>query len=349
VITKRERFERTSRLEPVDRPPFVPAVYEHKAALIGETPSAVARDPDLLLAALRRELALYDPDILTVGVDVYNVEAEAQGCEVRYFETGPDVPAVAAPLLRSLREARGLKPPDPERSGRMPLFVETAARLVDSIGAEVPVRGAVTGPFSLAAALAGTAELLVAALDETAAVQDLLAFCGRVGVAYGRAFLRRGAGVALFDSQASPSASSPRLFRELVLPVYRDIVVPGLRAAGARHIPLIIGGDTTPIVDDLIATGATQLLCDWGADLEVFKKRCLAAGLALRASVDARLVHGGDEAAIREAARRLLARAGRHPGFLFGCGVIAYDTPTSHVLALREALDEFASSSPISR
>jgi uroporphyrinogen decarboxylase len=348
-MTKHERFERTSRLQPVDRPPFVPAVYEHKAALVGRTPSDVARDPDLLLAALRRELALYDPDILTVGVDVYNVEAEALGCEVRFFEAGPDVPAVAGPLLRSIRDARGLEPPDPERSGRMPLFVEVAAQLVESAGADMPVRGAVTGPFSLASALAGTAELLVAALDEPAEVRDLLALCGRISVAYGRAFLRRGAGVALFDSKASPSASSPRLFRELVLPVYRDVVMPGLRAAGARHIPLIIGGDTTPIVDDLIATGATQLLCDWGADLEVFTRRCLAAGRALRASVDARLVHHGDEARIREAARGLLARAGRHPGFFFGCGVVAYDTPASHVLALREALDEFALSLPISR
>ena len=343
-MTKYERFERTSRLQRVDRPPFVPAVYEHKAALVGGTPSSVARDPGLLLAALRRELALYDPDILTVGIDVYNVEAEALGSEVRFFEAGPDVPAVVAPLLRAPGEARGLRLPDPERNGRMPLFLEVAAQLAEAVGAEVPVRGAVTGPFSLASALVGTEELLVAALDEPAEVRDLLAFCGRVSIAYGRAFLRRGAGVALFDSKASPSASSPRLFHELVLPVYRDVVMPGLRAAGARHIPLIVGGDTTAIVGDLVATGATQLLCDWGADLEVFKTNCLAAGLAFRGSVDARLVHHGDEAGIREAARRLLSRAGRHPGFLFGCGVVAYDTPTRHVLALREALEEFASS-----
>ncbi|MDH4197561.1 MAG: hypothetical protein OEW05_09160, partial [Candidatus Aminicenantes bacterium] len=290
------------------------------------------------------ELAVYDPDVLTVGLDVYNVEAEALGCEVRFFEAGCDVPAVAGPLLRAPREAGGLRSPATERDGRMPLFLEVAARLVKEAGADLPVRGAVTGPFSLASALLGTEELLVAAVEQPAEVRDLLGFCGRVSVAFGTAFLLRGAGVVLFDSKATPSASSPRLFHELIMPVYRDVVAPGLRAAGARHIPLVIGGDTTSIAGDLVSTGATQLLCDWGADLEVFKARCLAAGLSFRGSVDARLVHRGDETDIREAARRLLARAGQHPGFLFGCGVVAYDTPTHHVLALREALEEFASS-----
>ncbi len=345
-MTKHERLERAFSLQPVDRPPFTPAVYEHKAALIGETPSSVARSACLLAAALRRELAVYDPDILTVGVDVYNVEAEALGCEVRFFEAGPDVPAVAAPLLGTPGEARGLHPPDPERDGRMPLFLEVAALLAEEAGTDLPVRGALTGPFSLASALLGTEELLVAALEQPAETRDLLVFCGRAAVAYGEAFLRRGVGVALFDSKASPAASSPRLFHELIMPVYRDLVTPGLRAAGARHLPLIIGGNTTSIVGDLVATGATQLLCDSDSDLEVFKARCLAAGMAFRGSVDARLVHHGNEASIRAAARRLLARAGRHPGFLFGCGVVAYDCPPRHVLALREALEEHAASAP---
>ena len=98
-MTKRERFERTLALEPADKVPFVPAVYEHKARLVGRSPSEVCRDLDLLTEALEKELEIYDPDALTVGIDVYNVEAEAAGCEGRYFGRSPDVPAVAAPLI----------------------------------------------------------------------------------------------------------------------------------------------------------------------------------------------------------------------------------------------------------
>jgi uroporphyrinogen decarboxylase len=340
-MTKRERVERTYAFEPADRVPFVPAVYEHKARLVGRSPSEVCVSLDLLLEALARELEVYDPDVLTVGLDVYNVEAEAVGCEVRYFGASPDVPAVAAPLLEGPRGLDRLRRPDPGRDGRMPLFLEAAERVARGKGRDLVVRGAVTGPFSLACALAGTEAVLIATLEEPPFVRDLLAFAAQVAVDFGTAFLARGVEPVLFDSKASPAAASPRVFHEFVMPVYRDLVVPGLRKAGARTLPLIIGGDTTPVLEDLLATGAGQLLCDAGADLERFLKRCRDERRALRASVDARLVHTGRPAEIREEARRILTRAAGQRGFLFGCGVVAYDCDPANVVALREARDEF--------
>lgn len=343
-MTKRERVEMALAFEPVDKVPFVPAIYEHKARLIGRSPSEVARSGDLLVEALEKELETYDPDVLTVGLDVYNVEAEAVGCEVRYFGAGPDVPAVAGPLLEGPGGIGRLRRPDPGRDGRMPLFVDAAARLARDRGRDLIVRGAVTGPFSLACALAGTEQLLVATVEEPGFAREILAFASGVTVDFGRAFLERGVEPVLFDSKATPAASSPRVFREFVLPAYRDLVVPALRAAGARMLPLIIGGDTTPILEDLLATGAGQLLCDAGADLDRFVARCAEEKRALRASVDARLVHTGRPGRIREEARGLLLRLVGRTGLLFGCGVVGYDCEPQNVLALREARDEFARS-----
>jgi uroporphyrinogen decarboxylase len=341
-MTKRQRVERTWAGQTVDKVPFVPAVYEHKARLIGRSPSEVCRSLDLLLEALDRELEVYDPDVLTVGIDVYNVEAEAAGCEVRYFGASPDVPAVAAPLLDGPGGLGRLRRPDPGRDGRMPLFVEAAARLARAKGRDIVVRGALTGPFSLACALAGTEEVLVATIESPAFVRELLDFSARIAVDFGTAFLSKGVEPVLFDSKASPGAASPRVFREFVLPVYRDVLVPGLLLAGARSLPLIIGGDTTPILEDLLATGAGQLLCDAGADLSLFLEKCGEAKRALRASVDARLVHTGKPEEVREEAGRILGRISGRPGLLFGCGVVAYDCDPRNVLALREARDEFA-------
>ena len=340
-MTKRERLERTLSLEPADKVPFVPAVYEHKARLVGRSPSEVCRSSDLLLEALEKELEIYDPDALTVGIDVYNVEAEAAGCEVRYFGRDPDVPAVAAPLLGGPGELGKLGRLDPARDGRMPLFVETAARLRKDRGRDLVVRGALTGPFSLASAVAGSEGLLVATVEDPAFVRGLVAWAARTAVDLGTAYLERGVEPVLFDSKASPAAASPRVFREFVLPAYRDVVIPALGRAGAKGTPLIIGGDTTAILGDLIGTGAPQLLCDAGADLVAFLGRCRAERRALRASVDARLVHSGPPEAIRAEARRILAAAEGQPGFLFGCGVVAYDCDPRNVIALREARDAF--------
>jgi len=343
-MTKRERVETACGFGVSDRPPFVPAVYEHKAALVGRSPSEVCRNGALLHEALLRELEIYDPDVLTAGVDVYNVEAEALGCPVRYFEDSNDVPAVASPLLREARGVEAFEIPDPERDGRMPLFLEAARRILNDKGKDIVVRGALTGPFSLACALLGTEQVLIGTADDPAAIARLLEFCGRVTVAYGRAFQARGAGVVIFDSKASPGAASPRVFRDLVLPVYRDLVMPSLAAAGAKRVPLIIGGDTTSILEDMLRTGAGQLLCDAGADLEAFKKRCREERRPFRVSMDARLVHRGTPAEIRAEAGRLLDATRGQPGLFFGCGVVAYNTPPENVLALRFALEEFSSS-----
>ena len=343
-MTKRERVERTWACQPVDKTPFVPAVYEHKARLIGRSPSEVCRSLDLLLEALEKELEVYDPDLLTVGLDVYNVEAEAVGCEVRYFGAAPDVPAVAGPIVAGPADLGRLRRPDPGRDGRIPLMVEAAARLRRAVGPGLVVRGALTGPFSLACALAGTEAVLVATIEDPAFVRGLLAFAAEVAVDLGTAFLGRGVEPVLFDSKASPGAASPRVFRAFVLPVYRDVVMPRLREAGARSLPLIIGGDTTPILEDLLATGAGQLLCDAGGDLALFARRCREERRALRASVDARLVHTGLPDKIRDEGRGLLRRMAGQPGLLFGCGVVAYDCDPRNVLALREARDEFARS-----
>jgi len=345
-MTKRERLERALSLRPADKVPFVPAVYEHKARLIGRSPSEVCRSAGLLREALEKEVELYDPDALTVGLDVYNVEAEAAGCEVRYFGREPDVPAVTAPLISGPADLRKLGRIDPTRDGRLPLFLGTAARLREDRGRDMVVRGAVTGPFSLASAVAGSEALLVATIEDPAFVRRLVAWAARTAADIGTAFLERGVEPVLFDSKASPAAASPRIFREFVLPAYRDLVFPALGEAGARRTPLIIGGDTTAILEDLLRSGAGQLLCDAGADLGLFLARCRAERRAVRASVDARLVHAGPPEAVRAEARRILEAAAGQPGFLFGCGVVAYDCEPRHVIALRDARDEFGRPGP---
>lgn len=339
MLSKRERVETVYRLEKADRIPFVPAVYEHKARLIGRTPSQVCRDPELLHRALLRELEVYDPDMLVVGIDVYNVEAEALGCQVRYFEDSSDVPAVISRVLDSPDGLERLAVPDPQTDGRMPLFVEVAGALARELGGGMIIRGAVSGPFSIASELLGAERFLVAAIEEPDFARRLLQFAGRVTAAFGAAFLARGAEVILFDSRATPRLSSPRVFRELLLPVYRDEVMPGLRAAGARYLPLIIGANTTPVLEELIQTGATQLLCDFDADIPRFRRRCAEAGLPWRLNVDPRLLARGPRNAIRDSVRRALEPVADAPGLLLGTGVIAYDCDPENVLEVRRALD----------
>jgi uroporphyrinogen decarboxylase len=339
-MTKRERVEAVYRMEKADRIPFVPAIYEHKARLVGRSPSEVCRNRELLHSALHRELEVYAPDMLVVGIDVYNIEAEALGCKVVYFDDSHAVPGIVAPLMAGPEDFHRLGLPDPERDGRMPLFLDVAERLQKEIGDGMIVRGAVSGPYSMAAMVLGAEQFVCATVEDPGFARRLVEFCARVAVEFGKAFVARGVEPIIFDSRATPKLASPRVFRGLVTPIYRDFVLPELKAAGARFVPLIIGGNTTSVIDDLIATGATQLLCDHSSDLAQFGAKCRQAGVSFRANVDAVLVNRGTADEVRRAALKILSVCGQQPGFLLGCGVLDYNANPEVVCAIRHALEQ---------
>jgi uroporphyrinogen decarboxylase len=341
-MTKRERVEKVYRLEPADRIPYVPAIYEHKAALVGKSPSEVCRNADDLHQALLRELALYDADMLVIGIDVYNVEAEALGCRVVYFEDSNDVPGIVEPIVSSPADLRKLGVPDPTSAARMPVYLEVARRLGREIGAEVIVRGAVTGPYSMAAELVGAEKFVLLTVDDPQFAREVIDFCAHVTVEFSKSFLALGVEPIIFDSRATPTLASPRIVRQLLVPVYRDYVIPELKNAGGRYLPLIIGGNTTSVIDDLIATGATQFLSDRPANLAKWCEKALAARVPVRANVDAILANNGPVGAIRRQAMEILRDHHQHPGFLLGCGVIAYDGNPDHVHAIRQAIADVA-------
>jgi len=61
---------------------FSPSVYEHAAAMIGRSPWDTSRDPDLLYAGHKAAFLKYHHTPVVVGIDIYNLEAEAYGAKV---------------------------------------------------------------------------------------------------------------------------------------------------------------------------------------------------------------------------------------------------------------------------
>lgn len=338
-MTGRERIEHLLAGRPADRVPFCPAVYEHKAALIGTTPSRMSRDPALLERALLREAELYRADLMVVGCDVYNVEAEAAGCEVRFSETN-DVPSIVTRVLEPGDDLSRLKIPDPETDGRMPVFLEAGRKTAAILGREIIIRGALSAPFSLAAELVGAERLLLALIDDPGWIKRLLDRIAGIVNAYGRAFHRRGLGVILFDSHAAPPLVPPRIYKEVVLPATASVISYFRGELGLPFVPYIMGGNTEPLLDLILATGSNNILCDFPADLATFVSRLSGKPVLLRANIDPRFLLAASPGEIRARTREVLAIGRRHPGFLLGTGILPYDIDPEKVVAVRDALDE---------
>ncbi|NOY79120.1 MAG: hypothetical protein GXO76_14805 [Calditrichaeota bacterium] len=336
-MTSKERVEKLLAGEPIDRVPFEPAIYEHKAFLIGKTPSEVAQSEELLLQSLRKEHEIYGADFLVVGLDVYNVEAEALGCSVRFFENA-DVPAISEPILESPEEVERLKLPNPETDGRMPLFLSAAEKLAGERGEDVVIRGALSGPFSLASELLGMEKLLIETFSNPESVTKLLNFATDVLIAYADAFLDRGVGIVSFDSRCAPPLISPDMYRETVFPFHRKLMMH-LKERGETVRALIIGGDTLPLNPFLKDTGANILLADFTVDLEEAFQTVAGSQVVLRANLDPFVLSQGRPEEIETAARNVVAAGLQHRRFMMGTGIVPYDTPPEKVQIVKKIVE----------
>ena len=132
---------------------FAPSVYEHAAALIGETPWRVSRDPEFLFRAHAEAFRLYRHSPVVVGIDIYNLEAEAYGATIA-TPAGNDIPSICVHPCPASDGIVKLNLLDPKRAGRIPMVIETGRRLARALP-EADIRIPVSGSFSLACNLVG--------------------------------------------------------------------------------------------------------------------------------------------------------------------------------------------------
>lgn len=325
--------------EETGRIPFAPAVYEHKAFLINKTPSQVAKDPELLTESIFEEYSVYQPDLLTVGLDVYNIEAEAIGGKVKYYPDSCDVPVFKGPLVTSEADLRQLSIPDPHADGRMPVMLDVGKRVIDELGSEVLIRGAISGPFTLACSLAGQERTIMEAYKKTGFIKDLLETVTQVIVKYAKAWIDTGLGTIMFDSLASPPLVPPDIYRDIIKP-YHWKIFGILDQFELSHKPLIIGGDTTKISSELADVGADLLICDYNADLETYLGVAEREGIALRVNLDPQKIKNGVPGELRALAGEVAKRAKKLNRFILGTGVLVYDTPVENVLAVKQVCED---------
>ncbi len=313
-----------------------PAIYEHKAALIGEPVARVARSSRRLASALVAERAAYCADFLTVGVDVYNIEAEACGAAVH------DSAADACPEIRQppwdLSSLPGtlVLPPVPQ-AGRFAMLLEAAAEARDMLDSACRLRIAAAGPVSIASRLVGLEPLVLALALEEQAAGRLLEFTTELNIAWCRAIRAAGFDAIVFDSAAAPPMLSPAMYRRCVAPLHRR-VMGAMQASGQAQRPLVIGGDTTAIVADLVDAGANSIVCDFIADAAAFALALGGRDVVVRRNANPQ--HLGRADALALAARQLAAdlRHFRHP--VAGTGILPYHFDPALLQQFRVLLEE---------
>ncbi len=323
---------------------FAPVVYEHAAAFTEETPYEVSRSAELLFRAHAAAYDFYHHSPISVGIDVYDVEAEAYGAEV------PDpglrnVPSVARPVVSRSSLIPGLPDYDVERESRFGIAFQAATLLRNRYpGADVRIP--LGGPFSIASNLLGFDNLLCECITEPDAVRTALEFLARKQVRVAEACAARGFGISFFESAAAPPLLSPELFRELELPALR-IYCEGAGKALSKAPALIVGGDTYPVLPELISLNPSFLICPGETDQRAFMVAMQGRpDIGVRINMRVNILAGGTDAEVEEEARRVIdlaiETAVHNRPLLVGTGVLPVETDPLKIRSLGMYVAEYA-------
>ena len=318
--------------------PFVPTIYEHGAALIRRTPSELARSEDLLVEGQIAAYERYNHPLVSVGLDIYNIEAEALGGTID-FPDDASLPSLRAPLIQSPAGFGKLCVPNPLSDGRMPMLLGACRRLKAALPAAIS--GTVTGPFTLAAIVRGFEDFTMDMFDDPDFAREQLAFAAEVAFALAAAYHELGVSVAINESWIAPPLCAPDMYREFAQPAEKDLI-SRLMAIGVPRVSLVSGGNTTAIAASMLATGTSYIMADWGCDRQAIRSLCEPHGVMLRASIAPGMVERGDEAEMSDAVRRVMADCGGYSNLVFGCGIVSYNTAPENVLLLKRLIGEYS-------
>jgi uroporphyrinogen decarboxylase len=309
---------------------FIPAVYEHAAKVIGKTPWEVSRSKELIIEAHRTAFELYHHTPVVVGIDIYNLEPEAYGAEIAEPD-GAGIPAPAGHLCEETSDILKLPDFDLAVSGRLNLIIE-AAKELKKLLPDAAVKVPVSGPFSLAANLCGLENLLCDALTEPETVEAVLKKLTAGQLRFCKAIADAGVGITFFESAATPPLVPPHMFKEQVLPALQDLI-RGAAVFLGETVPCIIGGNTEPILEEMLSTGTQYVICpsetDQSAFMEKMKKHL---EVMVRINMNPAVFCTDDSSAARKEADRVMALAKGRAKVCLGSGVLPYEAVPETVL-----------------
>ena len=346
-MTSLECILGAARRKAVDRVPVAPYMGNHGARIAGVRIGDYCRSGRVMAEAQFQSWQIYGQDAVVAQSDNYYI-AEGFGVEVDHYEDA--TPTLKTTVVRELGDIDRLRVPNPQKDGRMPVYLEAIRRLAEMTRGEVAVRAPGTGPFSLAAHLMGPEnfllELAMANREPGGkgeqSLKHLLELTTDALIAFATACLEAGADlVQAGDSLASLDMISPVAYRKWAWPAERRFfaaINPLAERRGAATL-LHICGNMTAVLESMADTGAHILELDHKVSLKVASER-VGSRVCLMGNLDpVELLWRGTPEAVARAAREAMADAGAHGGFILGSGCeVPVATPRENLHAMVESV-----------
>lgn len=336
-MTGRERILAAFRGEEPDTAPILLHNFMMAAREAGISMREFRERPEAIARAFIQAVERYGYDGILVDVDTATLAAAA-GVPV---DTPADEPArVCGPLLPDLQQAAGLPPVDITAHHGVMVWLEATRQLKRYFGDEIAIRGNCDqAPFTLAGLLRGMDAWLMDLLDPANAdsARRLLDHCADITGQFLRLMADTGADIlSNGDSAAGSDVVSPDIYRRFALPWERRIVEQSHRL-GLPYV-LHICGNTEPILEDMLHTGADGLELDYKTDPVVARSTMGHRAVFIGNLDPAGVLAFGTSAEVRERTTALRSIFAGTPRFILNAGcAIPATTPPENLAAMISA------------
>ncbi len=353
MMTGKERVHAAIAFQKTDRVPAGPYMANHCSVAMGYRLKDCYTNAANLADAQYRAWKFYGQDIITVQSDNYYIP-EGFGCKIRMPENANHTPSMENPVLERLEDGKRLRPLDPEKDGRMHVYLDAMKLLRAKTGGEVCLRACGVGPFTLASHLRGTEAFLMDTMEvllegdakKERLLMDLIQLCTDTLVDFAHAMLRSGADIIqCADSLASLDMISPDIYRKFAGPFERQFFKrtrEACRQNGAYRL-LHICGRNDGLYEDFKTLDADVIEIDSKVSLSFARKMLGEKHIAIQGNLDpVGLLLQGTPQRIRQASRNAVEEAGK-TGFILGSGCeVPIGTPSENIFAMLEAAREYA-------
>jgi uroporphyrinogen decarboxylase len=296
-----------------DRIPAYPIMGQCNAQLIGASIKEFILNPEIFIKAQVAAYERYNPDIVVMQGDLL-MEVEAMGNELKFPENSLCISKKVA--LEEKGKLSSLELIDPHKDGRMPNYLhilETTGKIItDSI-----VSSVIAGPWTLAVGLREAEVLLRDAMKDPDYVHELMEFTTQQAIRSGEAVYPLKVGLSYSEAPASCSLISPRIYRKFIFPYHKRLVDHFKEKKVG--VGLHICGFATPILEDIVNTGATNLSIDAPSDLAKAAEVCKGKAVLL-GNVDTNLFYSGTREQMAQSIKDCLAAASKDSGFILASG-----------------------------
>jgi uroporphyrinogen decarboxylase len=184
--------------------------------------------------------------------------AEAMGTTMYFPED--DAPQVDTPFIQTREDLKKLKPVDPEKDGRIPVYLEAIRRCMDAIGDDVFIVPVIGAPFTTSAALRGTEIFIKELYTDPELVHTLMRVATQSVINLIDAYVKIGGVPVTVEPVATGSMISEKHFREFVLPYLKEVYarIRFYNLPGVLHIC----GKTKRVITAMAESGADILSID---------------------------------------------------------------------------------------